>query len=125
MPTPQRPLSNIDLENYASKMKIPHFRGVYMRDSLPRSGPQRYEAAIINLDEMSGPGTHWVAYRKNNSRVMYYDSFGDLPPPIELVRYLQSGREASKNIYYTYERQQDFGTVWCGHLCLKFLSNTL
>ncbi len=93
-----------------------------MRDSLPMRGPRRYEAAIINLDDSSGPGTHWVAYRKNNSQVTYYDSFGDLPPPIELVRYLQSGREASKNIYYTYDRQQEFASVLCGHLCLNFLA---
>jgi hypothetical protein len=102
-------------------MKIPHFIGVYMRDSLPKSGPIRNEAAIINLDSISGVGTHWVAYRKKKSEVTYYDSFGDLPPPIELTHYLQSGSNAAKNIYYTYERQQDFGSVWCGHLCLKFL----
>lgn len=95
-----------------------------MRDSLPASGPQRYEAAIVNLDSTSGVGTHWVAYRKTNSKVTYYDSFGDLPPPIELVQYLHMGSESSKSIYYTYDRQQEFGTVWCGHLCLKFLSES-
>ena len=47
-----------------------------MRDSLPRSGAIRNEAAIINLDSKSGVGTHWVAYRKHNSKVTYYDSFG-------------------------------------------------
>lgn len=93
-----------------------------MRDSLPVRGPKRYEAAIINLDSILGGGTHWVAYRKKNINVKYFDSFGDLPPPTELVRYLQRGSEASKKIYYTYDRQQEFGTVWCGHLCLKFLS---
>ena len=95
-----------------------------MRDSLPASGPRRQEAAIINLDSASGVGTHWVAYRKNNSKVTYYDSFGDLPPPIELVNYLHKGVEAVKIIYYTYDRQQEFGSVWCGHLCLKFLSES-
>lgn len=125
MSLPQRPLSNKDLENFAIKMKIPHFRGVYMRDTLPVLGPRRYEAAIINLDSSSGPGTHWVAYRKNDGEVTYYDSFGNLPPPVELVRYLLCGKKASKNIYYTYDRQQDFGSVWCGHLCLKFLSTHL
>lgn len=93
-----------------------------MRDSLPSTGPRRYEAAIINLDSIFGVGTHWVAYRKMRSDVTYYDSYGDLPPPLELIHYLRLGSEAAKNIYYTYERQQDFGSVWCGHLCLKFLS---
>jgi hypothetical protein len=76
------------------------------------------------LDSTSGVGTHWVAYRKNKSEVTYYDSFGDLPPPTELVQYLRTGKEASKVIYYTYDRQQDFDTVWCGHLCLKFLTES-
>ena len=98
--------------------------GVYMRDILPVRGPHREEAAIINLNGIRGKGTHWVAYRKNNSDVTYYDSFGDLPPPLELVDYLKRGKEAAKNIYYTYERQQKFGSVYCGHLCLKFLSNS-
>ena len=93
-----------------------------MRDTLPVRGPQKYESTIINLDSIRGMGTHWVAYKKNNSDVTYYDSFGDLPPPKELVRYLQTGRQAAKNIYYTYDREQRFGTVLCGHLCLKFLS---
>lgn len=93
-----------------------------MRDILPARGPRRHEAAIFNLDSIHGLGTHWVAYRKDNSDVTYYDSFGDLPPPVELVQYLQTGSEAAKNIYYTYDRQQKFGTVLCGHLCLKFLS---
>lgn len=95
-----------------------------MRDSMPSKGPKRYEAAIINLDSISGVGTHWVAYKKKHAEATYYDSFGNLPPPKELVDYLQSGPEAVKNIYYTYERQQDFGSVWCGHLCLKFLSES-
>jgi hypothetical protein len=96
-----------------------------MRDSLPvDSGPRRYEAAIINLDDASGVGTHWVAYRKKKFEATYFDSFGDLPPPIELVQYLRKGSEAARNIYYTYNRRQDFGTVWCGHLCLKFLSDS-
>jgi hypothetical protein len=93
-----------------------------MRDSLPVRGPRRYEAAIVNLDSMRGRGTHWVAYRKVASHVTYYDSFGDLKPPLELVQYLKSGPEAAKTINYTYERQQKFDTVWCGHLCLQFLS---
>lgn len=95
-----------------------------MRDSLPARGPRLNEAAIVNLDSIWGGGTHWVAYRKDNSKVTYYDSFGDLQPPAELVQYLQMGPEAANNIYYTYDRQQKFGTVLCGHLCLKFLSQS-
>ena len=95
-----------------------------MRDTLPWRGPKCYECAIVNLDSSKGLGTHWVAYKKVNSQVIYYDSFGNLSPPIELLEYLRRGSKAATNIYYTYDRQQKFGTVWCGHLCLKFLSES-
>jgi len=94
-----------------------------MRDTLPTVGPKKFESAIVNLDESTGQGTHWVAYRKENYKTYYYDSFGDLPPPLELVKYFYSGLFKTKKIIYNYRREQDFNTVWCGHLCLKFLLN--
>lgn len=86
-----------------------------MTDELPRK-PWKDEAAIINLDDSDGPGTHWVCYKKRGNKVLYFDSYGDLPPPKELIRYLK-GCE----IKYNFDRYQDFDTFYCGHLCLKFL----
>ncbi|CAB0035058.1 unnamed protein product [Trichogramma brassicae] len=37
------------------------------------------------LDSEKNVGTHWVAYRKSGFKVIYFDSFGDLPPPRELM----------------------------------------
>ena len=51
-----------------------------MRNALPKNGPRYNESAIVNLDDASGPGTHWVAYRKRGNKVLYFDSFGDLKP---------------------------------------------
>ena len=34
------------------------------------------EAYIINLDEYSDMGTHWVALWVNNNNVTYFNSFG-------------------------------------------------
>lgn len=91
-----------------------------MRDDLPVT-PYRNESAIVNLDSKLGQGTHWVCYKKTGSRVLYFDSFGDLRPPPELVRYLGSG----VNIEYNYDRKQSFNSVICGHLCLEFLNDVL
>lgn len=88
-----------------------------MKDSLPKN-PYINESAIVNLDDTTGEGTHWVCYRKIKNDVHYYDSFGNLRPPLEVVRYFGSG----VNIKYNYERQQNFDTVICGHLCLRFLN---
>lgn len=88
-----------------------------MLDSLPQS-PWKNEAAFVNLDKSSGDGTHWVCYRKRGNLVLYYDSFGDLPPSDELVKYLKGC-----TIKFNYERQQNFQEFNCGHLCLRFLYN--
>lgn len=98
------------------RLKIKYFRNVFMRDDLPKK-PHQNECAIVNLDSMDGPGTHWVAYCKKNNSVYYYDSFGDLPPPLELVNYFGSGTK----IFYNYLIYQNFNTFICGQLCLTFL----
>lgn len=59
-----------------------------MRDALPRGKPRKNERAVVNLDGRAGRGTHWVAYKKEGNRVAYFDSFGDLKPPAELIEYL-------------------------------------
>lgn len=86
-----------------------------MRTSLPTS-PLYKERGIINLDDDNGPGTHWVAYKKDGMRVLYYDPFGDLRPPMELVKYFRGCK-----IFYNYDQEQQYNTYICGHLCLKFL----
>lgn len=85
-----------------------------MRDNLPKK-PFQVECGIINLDESSGNGTHWTAYYKEFNKVLYFDSFGNLQPPKEVIIYLGS------NIKFNYEAYQDYNTFICGHLCLLFL----
>ena len=52
----------------------PRFNGVYSRDNL--SDKIKDEAYVINLDEYSVIGTHWIALYVNNKAVTYFDSFG-------------------------------------------------
>lgn len=85
-----------------------------MRDQLPKN-PWKKECGIINLDVSLGPGTHWVAYKKKGDLIDYFDSFGNLQPPREVVNYL------GDNITYNYTQHQNFDSVICGHLCLEFL----
>jgi len=78
--------TNIQLDQLARRMHIPYFRGVFMRNALPISGIYRNESGIVNLDNAKGPGIHWIAYAKRNNHVIYFDSFGNLRPPKDLVR---------------------------------------
>ena len=75
----------------ARRMHVPYFRGVFMHDALLTSGARRNENDIMNLDDATGPGTHWGAYAKRNNRVVYFNSFGNLRPPKELVWYFRNG----------------------------------
>jgi len=59
----KRALTDIDLIDFG-KQHLRHFRGVLMRDRLPKK-PWVHECVKINLDNESGGGTHWVAYFKN------------------------------------------------------------
>lgn len=98
---------------------INNFRGVFMRDALPTKALIN-ESGIINLDSSNGPGTHWVAYKKQGKCVHYFDSFGNLQPPIELIRYFGRG----SIIRYNHDSHQSYNSYNCGHLCLKFLYET-
>lgn len=90
-----------------------------MRDTLPNV-PQQTECGVINLDRNTGLGTHWVAYKKNGSKVVYFDSFGNLKPPKEFIKYMKKFK-----IYFNYDQYQQFGTSNCGHLALAFLYNEI
>lgn len=67
---------------------------------------------------MSGPGTHWVCYKKLSSLVKYFDSFGNLRPPIELIKYWGDVR-----VIYNRDQYQTYDTQNCGQLCMKFLAS--
>jgi hypothetical protein len=52
--------TNLQLLHLAKRMRISFFRGVYMRNALPRKIYQN-KSGIVNLDAVE-PGTHWVTY---------------------------------------------------------------
>ena len=50
------PLTNFEIQKFYQNE--PRFNGVFPRDNLPKIKERAY---IINLDEYSDIGTHWVA----------------------------------------------------------------
>ena len=115
---PSGATTNVQLNELARRMRVPYFRGVFMRNTLPTSGVRRNESGIVNLDDATGPGTHWVAYAKRNNRVVYFDSFGNLRPPKELMRYFENG---ATTIEYNRTSYQTYDQSFCGQMCLRFL----
>jgi len=81
-------LTNLEIMNAVKKLEIPRFRGVFVRDNLPLE-PKRMECGVLNLDDTSGNGTHWVAWYRDDGENYYFESYG-IQPPDELKRYLRS-----------------------------------
>jgi hypothetical protein len=76
-----------DLDKLGKEILGRQFTGVFPSDRCPAMGT-RNKYAIINLDDSSGGGTHWVACAFSNGKVMLYDSFGraatDILPSLSL-----------------------------------------
>ena len=85
---PNKPLTNLEILDAVRKLEIPRFCGVFLRDNLPVE-PKRMKCGILNLDDTSGNGKHWVAWYADNGKNYYFDSYG-IQPPTELKRYLSS-----------------------------------
>ena len=60
------------------------FNGVYSRDNLPNK--IKDGAYLINLDEYSDIGTHWIALYVQNNDIIYFDSFGVEHIPKEIIK---------------------------------------
>ena len=119
-------LTNFDLYNHVERLKIPNFRGVYMRDTLPKK-TWKNECGIMNFNTSNQTGSHWVAWFKEGSTRIYFDSFGCICP-MELQKYLKTATEFRNNtpcIQRNSEQIQEPNTQICGQLCLYVLKNLL
>ena len=90
------PLSNFEIQKYYQNEPI--FNGVYSRDNLPKIKDGAY---IIDLDEYSDIGTHWVSLYVRNTNVTYFDSFDveHIPKEIEVfINYPSSSALQNKNM---------------------------
>lgn len=118
-------LSNFDIDGMLDSLDT--FAGVFSRDKMPTVDNKRKKAArmngecgVVNLDNDSGPGTHWVCYivDKNLPFAFYFDSFG-LAPPKEVVDYLK--RLVNKPLSYNSSQIQNITSILCGYYCVYVL----
>ena len=76
-----------------------------MRDNLPKMKDGAY---IINLDEYSDIGTHWVALWVDNN-VTYFDSFGVEHIPKKIKAFIGRSLSITTNIF----RAQAYDSIMC------------
>ena len=105
------PLANFEIQKYCQNE--PRFNGAYSRDNLPK---MKDGAFVINLDEYSDIGTHWIAFYARNNNVTYFDSFG-VEHFLKEVKTFISNKNIKTNIF----RIQAYDSVMCGYFCIGFI----
>ena len=113
---PPHPLTNFEIQKYYQNE--PRFNGVYSRDNLPNK--IKDGAYVINLDEYSDIGTHWVAFYVSNNDVTYFDSFGVEHIPKEIKTFI-----TNKNIKTSIFRIQEYASITCRYFSLGFINSML
>ena len=108
---PPYPLTTFEIQKYYQNE--PRFNAVYSRDNLTKI---KYGAYIINLDEYSNIGTHWVALYVHNDDVTYFDSFGVEHIPKEIKTFINN-----KNIKTNIFRMQAYDSIMCRYFCIGFI----
>ena len=73
-------------------------------------------AYVINVDEYSDIGTHWIALYVNNKTVTYFDSFG-VEHRLKEVKKFIGNRNIISNVY----RIQNYDSIMCGYFCIGFI----
>ena len=93
----------------------PRFNGAYSRDNLPDK--VKDGAYVINLDEYSDIGTHWIAMYVNNKTVTYINSFGVEHIPKGIKKFINNKNIIIANTF----RIQASDSVMCGYFCNRFI----
>ena len=118
---PPHPLTIFNIQKYCQNE--PEFNGVYSRDSLPNK--IKDGAYVINLDEYSDNGTHWISLYVKNNDITYFDSFGVEHIPKEIKKIIErplSSALLNKNVISNIFRIQAYDSILCGYFCIGFIN---
>ena len=63
-------LTNFDIFKLVDTLQVPNFRGVFMRDELPKK-IKNLECGVMNLNTHKQSGSHWVCYMRNYNIRIY------------------------------------------------------
>ena len=118
---PPHPLTNFEIQKYYKNQT--RFHGVYSRDNLPDKINDG--AYVINLDQYSDIGTHWIALyvRKaspkdvNDNDITYFDSFRVEHIPKETEKFI-----STKNIKTNIFGIQAYDSIMCGYFYIGFFN---
>ena len=94
------------------------FNAFYSRDNLPDK--VKDGAYVINLNEYSDIGTHWIALYALTNNVTYFDSIGVEQIPKEIKKFTERFLINISTITTIFYRIQAYDSVMCGYFCVGF-----
>ena len=104
---PPHPLTNFEIQKYYKSE--PRFNGV-------NNLFKKIKEYIINLDEYSDVGTHWIALFCKKNEFVYFDSFGVEDISEEIKEFIRN-----KNIKANIFRIQEDNSIMCGYFSIGFI----
>ena len=105
------------LKNLSTNIRE-HTVGVFPADQIPKVWTKP-TAFVINTDDHTKAGMHWIAiYVDNSCNAFYFDSFG-LPPFIP--DHINRLRKNCKRFRWNSVRLQSANSNVCGQYCIMFL----
>ena len=117
------PLTTFEIQKYQNE---PRFNGVYSRDNLTKIKGGAY---VINVDEYSDIGTHWVALYANNDDISYFGSFGIEHIPKKIKTFIDHSLSIvlcpPHRVTTNISRIQAYDSIMCGYFCIGFIDFTL
>jgi hypothetical protein len=108
---------NTLLQHFNRRNKIKHHVEVCASNTLPRTFKPP-AAIVVNTDDASEPGTHWVAVyvSKAGKKYEYFDSYGFPPFVTDHLDFLNN-----RTVKFNQKQLQSLTSKVCGHYCLAFL----
>ena len=108
---PPHPLTKFEIQRYYQN--APRFSGVYSRVTLQKIKDGPY---IINHDEYSDIGAHWVAFYIQNNDVTYFDS-DSVEHISKKIRIFIGNKNIKTNIF----RIPASDSIICRYCCIGFI----
>ena len=105
------PLTTFEIQKHYQIQ--PRFNGVYSRNNLKKIKDGAY---VVNLDEYSDNGTHWITLYIQNNDVTYFDVFRVEHIPKEIIAFI-GNRNIKTNIY----RIQAYDSIMSEYFCIALI----
>ena len=98
------------------------FSGVYSCDTIPKTSLSERQpelAFIVNLAQYASPGTHFIGYVINTSKIIYFDPYGHPCHNKHILNHMRLYNH--KDYTYNSRQIQSLDSIHCGIYCLSFI----